>query len=63
MMPTEVRASIAEFISSTNSLAIGPDTDAVILSSIVLSHPGRRDSRYPTEAKPTISNGNNAKIV
>ena len=63
MTPTDVRASIAEFIRSTSCCASGPDTEDRMWSSIELSSGGRRANTNPTAAKLTISNGNNAKIV
>ena len=63
MTPTDARESIAEFIRSTTCCPSAPGTAALTLLSIPVSTSGRRDSMNPPTLKPTISKGNNAKIV
>jgi len=63
MTPTDARASIAEFIKPTSCCPSSLGTRVRMCSSIVFSSWCRRDSTNPTVAKPTISKGNNAKIV
>ena len=63
MIPTEVRESIADSISSTSCVPTSPDTVDLICSWISASRSGRFARMKPPIANPTISKGNNAKIV
>ncbi len=62
-MPTEVRDAIADSIKFTSCWAKSPDTVDLIFSSISASRSGWLASTNPPIAKPTISNGNSAKMV
>ena len=59
----DVRARIAESINSISCCPNWLGTSARMWLSISFSSSGRRDNANPTTAKPTISNGNSAKIV
>ena len=61
--PTEVRESMAESIRLLTWSAKSPDAAALTQPSISASTSGRLAKTNPTTAKPTISNGNNAKMV
>ncbi len=63
MTPTEVRESIAESIRLMSCCPRSPDTADLIFDSISARSSGLLASTKPPAAKPTISNGNSAKIV
>ncbi len=63
MIPTDVRDSIAESISSTNCWPRSPETVDLIFSVMSASRSGWRARTNPAIEKATISNGKSAKIV
>ena len=63
MIPTEVRESMADSINSTSCWPTSPEIVDLICSWISASRSGRFAKTKPPIANPTISNGNNAKIV